>query len=60
MTETRTLGDEDIRTVWAQQDSTTAPRAGADDDDDDTDVGDDTDTTDTGDTSDTDDDGDDA
>jgi hypothetical protein len=60
MTDERTLTEEQIRTVWAEEDGR-APVARVDDDDDDdtTDVGDDTgdmtDTTDTGD-----DDGDDA
>lgn len=63
MSDTRTLRDEEIRTLWAQQDRAGAPMAKADDDDDDTDVtdaADDTDTTDVDTTDTTDDDGDDA
>jgi hypothetical protein len=57
MTDTRTLSDEDIRTVWPQQPSAAQPVARADDDDDDdttdTDTTDsDADTTDSGDTGD--------
>ncbi|MFN2490414.1 MAG: hypothetical protein ABR529_11890 [Actinomycetota bacterium] len=55
MSETRSLSDEDIRTIWAQEDRATEPAAKADDDDDDDAVD-----TDTKDTTDTDDDGDDA
>ncbi len=56
MADARTLSDEDIRTVWAQ-DRVAVPTAKVDDDDDDTDV---TDVTDDADVADTDDDGDDA